>query len=92
MNLKGEIIDPFNGQKDLKAKIIRTVGNPDERFNEDAFRLMRAVRFAVELDFEIELDTRRAILAHSREFEIVAKERVRDELIKMMMTPNAARG
>jgi poly(A) polymerase/tRNA nucleotidyltransferase (CCA-adding enzyme) len=92
MDLKGEIVDPFGGQKDLKAKIIRTVGDADQRFSEDALRLMRAVRFAVELGFEIEPNTRRAITVHARELEIVAKERVRDELTKIMMTRDAARG
>jgi tRNA nucleotidyltransferase/poly(A) polymerase len=66
MDLRGEIIDPFGGQKDLKVKIIRTVGVPEERFREDALRLMRAVRFAVQLDFEIEPAARRAISKLSR--------------------------
>ena len=87
-----EIIDPFHGQADLQAQIIRTVGNPDERFSEDALRLMRAVRFAAELDFEIEPETRRAIFAHSYELENIAKERIRDEFAKMLMARNAARG
>jgi len=86
------IIDPFNGQKDLKNKIIRSVGNPEERFNEDALRLMRAVRFAVELNFEIEPKTAEAIKKHAGLLEIIAKERVRDELIKIIMTPYAAKG
>lgn len=92
MGLKGEIIDPFDGQKDLKAKIIRTVGKPEERFSEDPLRLMRAVRFAVQLDFEIEPETRHAIRKLSRELEVIAKERIRDELSKMIMTPRAAKG
>jgi tRNA nucleotidyltransferase (CCA-adding enzyme) len=92
MTLDGDIIDPFEGQKDLKAHMLRTVGKPEERFSEDALRLMRAVRFAVELDFEIELNTRRAAEILSRELENIAKERVRDELVKMIMTPRAAQG
>jgi tRNA nucleotidyltransferase (CCA-adding enzyme) len=92
MGLKGEIVDPFGGQHDLKAKIIRTVGAPEERFREDALRLMRAVRFAVQLDFEIEHETRRAIREFSRSLENVAKERVRDEFNKILMTPRAAQG
>ena len=92
MRLDGEIVDPHEGQKDLKKKIIRTVGTPDDRFHEDALRLMRAVRFAVELDFEIELTTRRAIEKYSRELEVIAKERIREELAKILMTPNAAKG
>jgi poly(A) polymerase/tRNA nucleotidyltransferase (CCA-adding enzyme) len=92
MDLKGEVIDPYGGKDDLAKKMIRTVGNPEERFSEDALRLMRAVRFAVELDFEIEKDTRRAIGALAGELEMIAKERIREELIKMIMTPNAAKG
>ena len=92
MGLQGDVIDPFEGQKDLKASIVRTVGNPEERFNEDALRLMRAVRLAVELDFEIELNTRRAIEKLSRDLEIVAKERIRDELTKILMAPRASKG
>ena len=92
MGLEGIVIDPYGGQVDMKRKVIRTVGNAEERFDEDALRLMRAVRFAVELDFEIELNTRRAIEKHSRELEVIAKERVRDELVKIMVTPNAAKG
>jgi tRNA nucleotidyltransferase (CCA-adding enzyme) len=87
-----KLVDPFNGQKDLKNKIIRSVGNPEERFNEDALRLMRAVRFAVELNFEIEPKTAEAIKKNAELLEIIAKERVRDELIKIIMTPYAAKG
>ena len=86
------LVDPFSGQADLKARIIRTVGNPEERFNEDALRLMRAVRFAMQLDFEIEPATREAIKKLSHQLEIIAKERIRDELTKILMTPNAAKG
>ncbi|PIP91992.1 hypothetical protein COW77_02375, partial [Candidatus Wolfebacteria bacterium CG18_big_fil_WC_8_21_14_2_50_39_7] len=58
---KSKIIDPFAGQQDIENRIIRTVGEPEERFSEDALRLMRAVRFAVELDFNIEEKTAEAI-------------------------------
>jgi tRNA nucleotidyltransferase (CCA-adding enzyme) len=92
MNLKGDVIDPYDGRDDLKAKIIRTVGKAEERFSEDALRMMRAVRFAVELDFEIELNTRRAIEKLAGGLESIAKERVRDELVKIIMTPNPTRG
>ncbi len=87
-----ELIDPFSGQADIKKKIIRTVGNPDERFNEDALRLLRAVRFATELDWEIEFNTRRAIEKHAGLLEMIAKERVRDEFVKLIMSDSAARG
>ncbi len=89
---KLKIIDLFNGQKDLKNKLIRAVGNPEERFNEDALRLMRAVRFAAELDFQIEEKTKKAIEKLHSNLEYISKERVRDELIKMLHCENAARG
>ena len=92
MGMDGAIVDPYGGEKDLKKGIIRTVGDPGARFNEDALRLMRAVRFTVELDFELEKATRAAVASHARELEAIAKERVRDELSKIIMTPNAARG
>ena len=60
-----EVIDFFGGQADLKTKIIRTVGNPDERFGEDALRMLRAVRFATTLGFTIEQETAEAIKKNS---------------------------
>jgi tRNA nucleotidyltransferase (CCA-adding enzyme) len=92
MSLKGDIVDPFGGQHDLKARIIRTVGDPEARFNEDALRLMRAVRFSTQLDFEIEHETCRIIRELSRSLEHVAHERIRDEFSKILMTPRAAKG
>jgi poly(A) polymerase/tRNA nucleotidyltransferase (CCA-adding enzyme) len=92
MDMKEDIIDPFFGQEDIKRRSIRTVGNAEDRFNEDALRLMRAVRFAVELDFEIELNTRRAIEKLAGGLEEIAKERIRDEFEKMITAPQAARG
>ena len=92
MDMKESVVDPYGGQKDLKSRVVRTVGKPEERFSEDALRLMRAVRFAVELDFEIEPATRRAVEKLAGELEMIAKERVRDELIKILMTPRAAKG
>lgn len=91
-DLISELIDPFHGQADLTAGIIRTVGEPEERFSEDALRLMRAVRFAAELGFDIEPDTKRAIKKLAGELEMVAKERIRDEFTKMIMARDAARG
>ena len=86
------IIDPFNGQKDLKDKLIRTVGNPDERFQEDALRLMRAIRFSCELNFNLEAKTLAAIKKNSSLLRFIAKERIRDEFIKIINTPNASKG
>jgi tRNA nucleotidyltransferase (CCA-adding enzyme) len=88
----GATIDEYGGQADLKNRVIRTVGKPDERFNEDALRMMRAVRFAIELDFSIDPETRRAIEKHSQELELISKERIRDEFIKILETPRAAAG
>ncbi len=85
-------IDPFDGQRDIKNKIIRAVGEPSKRFNEDALRLMRAVRFAVQLNFSIEPETTDAILDNSNDIVAISKERIRDELIKIIMTKNAKTG
>jgi len=87
-----KIIDPFGGQKDIKNKIIRAVGEPYKRFNEDALRLMRAIRFAVQLEFLIETKTGDAILDNSNDIVAISKERIRDELIKTIMTKNAKTG
>ncbi len=89
---KREFIDPFGGEADLKKKLIRTVREPRERFNEDALRLMRAVRFAVELGFEIDQPTLKAIKDQAGLLEMIAKERIRDELAKMVMADRAAEG
>ena len=86
------IIDPYNGQKDLRDKIIRTVGQPKKRFQEDALRLLRAVRLAIELGFQIESSTTKAIQQEAGLLKMIAKERIRDELKKMIMTDDAARG
>ncbi len=92
MNAAGEIHDFFDGQADLKAGIIRTVGNPHDRFNEDALRLMRAVRFATQLNFTIEEHTLEAMKSLAPHLEHIAQERIRDELTKMMNTPRAMSG
>lgn len=92
LDKKGEIIDLFDGQKDLKKKIIRAVGQPADRFNEDALRMLRAIRLAVELNFKIEPKTLVAIQKNAGWLQAMAKERIRDELIRMMVSvqPNQA--
>ncbi len=92
MDKKGKLVDLFEGQKDLKKKIIRTVGQAEKRFSEDALRMLRGVRFATTLDFSIEEQTSEAIKKNSRWLEAVSQERIRDELIKMIMSPRAAAG
>ena len=91
-NAKCKIIDPFDGQKDLKGKLIRAVGNPEERFSEDALRMMRAVRLAVQLDFEIEQKTGEAVKQKAGLLQMIAKERLADELRKIIMAANADYG
>ena len=86
------VVDLFQGIEDLKKGIIRAVGDPSERFEEDALRLMRAVRLATKLDFEIEINTARAIHGHSELIKNVAPERIRDELIKLAMSDYSDRG
>lgn len=90
----GVAIDPFNGQGDLKSKIIRAVGNPNERFNEDALRMMRAVRFAVALGegWQIESETAEAIKKNAASLQAISKERIRDELVKIIMSERASEG
>lgn len=87
-----EIRDPFNGQYDIKSKIIRAVGNPRDRFSEDALRLMRAARFATVLDFKIETQTEKAIKEKANLLEFISKERIRDELIHIFMSSHPWRG
>jgi putative nucleotidyltransferase with HDIG domain len=86
------IIDFVDGQKDLQNKILRAVGNPDERFKEDALRLMRAVRFCAQLDFEIEKDTLTAIKKDAHLITHISNERIRDELFKILATPRSYEG
>lgn len=92
MASKLKIIDLFGGQEDLKNKIIRAVGKPEERFSEDALRMVRAVRLAVELDSQIETKTLQAIQKNAGWLQAIAKERLRDELIKIIMSAQPERG
>ena len=95
-----EIIDPFDGQKDLKNKIIKTVGKAEERFDEDALRMLRAIRFACVLSaqggpasgWEIEAKTEKAIIKNAGWIQAISKERIKDELIKIVESEKAAEG
>jgi len=89
---KVEIIDPYEGQKDLAAKLIRAVGNANERFSEDALRMMRAIRIAAELGFRIEEKTLEAIKTNAPLINKIAKERVKEELFKMLAAPDPYHG
>ena len=79
------LIDPCGGKRDLDAKLIRAVGDPNERFDEDALRMLRAARFAAELGFAIERKTRAAIAAKAGSLRAISKERIRDEFSKVVM-------
>jgi tRNA nucleotidyltransferase (CCA-adding enzyme) len=82
--LKTEVIDPYNGKEDLQNNVIRAVGNPEERFQEDALRLLRAIRFASQLGFTIEEKTLNAIKKAAPLLQHIAKERIHDELVKIL--------
>lgn len=87
-----ELVDPFNGQTDLQKKLIKAVGDPNQRFQEDALRLMRAIRFSAQLGFEIEETTYQAIKQNAELIKQIAFERIRDELFKLLGSPNAYDG
>ena len=89
--LTQKIHDWVGGEKDLRAKIIRTIGSPEERFGEDHLRMLRAVRFAAQLDFEIEPQTFAAIQSLAPKIKLISAERVRDELLKLFAPPQAER-
>ncbi|MEX1063865.1 MAG: HD domain-containing protein [Candidatus Paceibacterota bacterium] len=92
MNAKGDITDLFGGQEDISKKIIRAVGDPEERFNEDALRMMRAIRLAAVLGFEIEPNTLEAIKKDHGLLRAISKERIRDEFVKIINSDGADRG
>lgn len=87
-----ELIDPYSGASDLKKKVIRAVGDANERITEDALRMMRAVRIASEIDFTIEEETFNAIKVNSVLIQKIAKERVRDELLKIIKSNHPHEG
>jgi putative nucleotidyltransferase with HDIG domain len=89
---KDEIIDYLEGQKDLKEKLVSFIGDPEERIKEDHLRLLRAVRFKNNLDFQYHPDTYQAIKKHAKLISKISKERIRDELNKMIQGDNAEKG
>jgi len=89
---KPEFIDPFNGLQDLAKKILRTPGRPGDSFTDDPLRMMRAARFASQLDFEIDSEVLTSIKDLSQRIAIISAERVRDEFTKILMSPNPRRG
>ena len=81
-------LDMFNGQEDIGNKIIRTVGNPDERFQEDSLRLMRALRFMAELEFVINNQTMQSLTKNKDLLQNIAKERIKEEFVKILLSNN----
>lgn len=89
---KGQILDIFNGKKDLDHRMIRAVGNPDERIKEDVLRSLRAVRFATSLNFEIADDLKKAIRKNAASIYDISKERIQVELNKILLADDPKRG
>ncbi len=90
--MTGTLIDPYNGQSDIRDSIIRAVGDPDERFHEDALRLLRAIRFVSQLDFDLDSVTRESIRLNASRLQAISVERIRDEFVKLIMTSYPMRG
>ena len=90
--VEDKVIDYVNGQEDLKKKIVRTIGNPDERFGEDYLRMLRAVRFAAQLDFKIEPQTWTAIGNSAKKIVKISDERKQMELEGILIDPNRSLG
>lgn len=92
VDIEGHIFDPYEGIKDLEKGIIRAVGNPHERFKEDALRMMRAVRFAAQLDFTIEAETQESIQENSHLLSNIAVERIQIEFEKLLISQWRSKG
>jgi poly(A) polymerase len=88
----GNLIDPFNGLADLDKGILRTPLDPDTTYSDDPLRMMRAIRFATQLDFQIEMDSLKSILKNASRLEIISKERIMDELNKIIGAKKPSRG
>ncbi|GGR33746.1 CCA tRNA nucleotidyltransferase [Streptomyces netropsis] len=87
-----EFIDPHNGLEDLAARVLRTPGTPEESFSDDPLRMMRAARFAAQLDFEVAPEVVEAMTAMADRLQIVSAERVRDELNKLLLSEQPRKG
>jgi tRNA nucleotidyltransferase (CCA-adding enzyme) len=89
---KGQIVDPYKGQEDIARSIINAVGDPDQRFNEDALRIIRAVRLASELNFSVSYETEKSIIKNAENLNKIAIERIRDEFLRIVSCENAMNG
>jgi tRNA nucleotidyltransferase (CCA-adding enzyme) len=92
MDAEGRLVDPFGGREDLALRLIRAVGNPEERLAEDPLRMLRAARFAAQLGFSIERQTWSAIVQHATLLSMISRERVRDELLKLLASDHPVSG
>lgn len=90
MDLSGNLTDPFHGQSDLADRILRCVGNPDRRFGEDALRILRCLRFAAVLGFTPEQETEESLRCSRSLLHLIAAERIREELTRLLCAPGAA--
>ena len=89
---KNEVIDFVGGRADLEARLIRAIGDPAQRFAEDRLRMLRAVRFATVLDYKIDKQTWDALVAHAPTITEISAERIREELVRIFLSPNRVRG
>jgi poly(A) polymerase len=90
--IAGKLIDYVGGQQDLSRKMLRAIGNPYDRFREDRLRLLRAVRFGTTLGFDLDGNTWRAVCENARHINEVSAERIREELVKILLSPRRVRG
>jgi tRNA nucleotidyltransferase (CCA-adding enzyme) len=89
---KGHLIDLYKGQKDIKDRVVTTVRKPNDRFNEDALRMLRAIRFSTELNFAVSHETMESIVRNSALLKNISFERIRDEFNKIIMSDNSVVG
>ncbi len=92
LDLKGHLTDIFGGVKDITDRMIKAVGNPDDRFTEDALRMLRAIRFSCQLDFSVSYETTESIVKNAELIKKISAERIRDELAKIIMSRKPASG
>lgn len=88
----GELVDPFGGMADMKEKTIRTPLDPDITFSDDPLRMMRCIRFATQLNFYIDDDTFESLCRNKERISIISKERIADELNKILLSPVPSKG
>ncbi len=89
---KGQLVDPFNGLKDIESRTIRTVGEADKRLTEDALRMLRAIRFSLQLNFSVAYEVMESITKNSELIKEISAERIHDEFVKIIMSKNPSAG